>query len=245
LGGAKFIRGGEDVAEHVEVGRLGKVVEIEAMYLLDGVREIRVDFEAVQVADHQQRRVFEIVAVELELAVGGVQIAMLLFVLPGEMALEPNIGPAARAVHLVKAALEGVEGPIRISGGGFVLAEKVAEIEEVLLVSAAFGEVGAFPFVDEVLGRHGRDYQGSQRGCPRNCRTMRDRFTTWGRPPGLRKLTAGQAAGGRRQESGSDRSSFPASLPKERSAQEAARLPKGGHLTFFKVAKGWQGCQRG
>jgi len=35
------------------------------------------------------------------------------------------------------------------------LVQKIAQVEEMLLVGAALGEIGAFPFVDEVLRGHG------------------------------------------------------------------------------------------
>jgi hypothetical protein len=66
----------------------------------------------------------------------------------------------------VDAALESVEGAVRIDLGGLGLAQKLAQVEEMLLRvaaaitmvrrSAALGEVGACPFVDKVLRRHGR-----------------------------------------------------------------------------------------
>jgi hypothetical protein len=75
---------------------------------------------------------------------------------PGEMAFEPDIGPAARAVGFVDAALESVEGAIRINLGGLGLAQKLAQVQEMLLIGAAFGEIGAFPFVNKLLRGHGR-----------------------------------------------------------------------------------------
>jgi hypothetical protein len=71
------------------------------------------------------------------------------------MAAEPDIGPAVRAVGLVDAALEGVEGAFGVLGGRFRLVQQFTKIEKVLLVGAALGQIRAFPFVDEFLGRHG------------------------------------------------------------------------------------------
>ena len=46
------------------------MIEVKREDVLDGVGEIGVDFETVEIADDEERRISEIVAVELELAKG-------------------------------------------------------------------------------------------------------------------------------------------------------------------------------
>ena len=72
----------------------------------DGLREVGVDHDAVQVADHQQGRVVQGVAVAQELVVGGVQVLVLALVLPAEEALLPDVGEAVAAAVLGRALLE-------------------------------------------------------------------------------------------------------------------------------------------
>ena len=56
---------GKEPAEDVEVGRVGQTGQVEDMHLLGRAREVRVDLEAVHVANDQQRRVLQGFAVEL------------------------------------------------------------------------------------------------------------------------------------------------------------------------------------
>ena len=70
--------------------------------------EVGVDLEAVEVADDQQRRVLEVLAVVQELLVGGLQVLVLALVLPGEVAALPDVGEAVPAAGLGDALLEGV-----------------------------------------------------------------------------------------------------------------------------------------
>ncbi len=49
---------GEDTTQQVEVGRFGKLGQAELVYLLHRAGKIRVDFEAVEIANDEQRRVF-------------------------------------------------------------------------------------------------------------------------------------------------------------------------------------------
>ena len=78
---------------------------------------------------------------------------MLALVFPAEVAAHPDVGPALAAVGLADAALEGVPGAVGIGLGRLGLAEQVAQIEKVLLVGGAFGEIGRLPLGDEFLRR--------------------------------------------------------------------------------------------
>jgi hypothetical protein len=126
--------------------------------VLGSAGEVGVDFEAVEVADDQQRRVFEVFAVLEELFVGGGEVFVFAFVFPAEVAAHPDVGPALAAFGFVDAAFEGVPGAVGVGGGRFGLAQQVAEVAEVLLVGAALGERGGLPFLDEFLGRQRWDW---------------------------------------------------------------------------------------
>jgi hypothetical protein len=64
---------------------------------------------------------------------------VLFLVFPGEMAAEPDVDPAARAVGFMNAALEHVERAVAIDLGRLGLAKEFAQVEEVLLKGAALG----------------------------------------------------------------------------------------------------------
>ena len=114
-----------------------------------------VDLEPVQVADDEQRRVLQGLAVALELLVGGPQVAVLALVLPAELALEPDVGPALLAVGRVDPPLEGVPAPGRVDVGRLVLAGEGAQVGEVGLAGGPLGQVGGPPAGDEVVRRYG------------------------------------------------------------------------------------------
>lgn len=85
---------------------------------------------------------------------GGLEVAVLGFVFPGETFAAPDVGPAVAAGGLGGAFFEGVVGAVRVGvGGGLV--EQVAEVDEVLVAGGTLvAGVGA-PFGDEGLGGHG------------------------------------------------------------------------------------------
>jgi hypothetical protein len=64
--------------------------------------------------------------------------------------------PEGQRAEATEAAAEQVQDAVRINVRRLGLAEKLAQIEKMLLVGAALGEVGTLPLVVEVLGRHGR-----------------------------------------------------------------------------------------
>ena len=89
--------------------------------------------KAGHVGDDEQGRVFQRQRVLAQLVEGGVEVFVLAFVLPGEAVAFPDVGPAAAAGVLACAAFEAVALAARVvfSGGG--LAQKPAEVDEVLL----------------------------------------------------------------------------------------------------------------
>lgn len=152
--GAEGFRLGEEAAEDVEVFGLREAGEVEGVDLFGGAGEVGVDFEAVKIADDQERRVVERFAVLEELVVGRLEVGPLLFVFPAEMVLHPDVGPAFAAVGFGGAALEAVPGAFGIGAGWLRLAEKLAQVEEVLLAGGAFREFDRLPLGDELLGSH-------------------------------------------------------------------------------------------
>jgi hypothetical protein len=161
LGGEAGLEGfgvGEEAAERFPklIGRLVEVGERKGVDALEGVGEVGVNLEAVEVADDQERRVFEVFAVAEKLLVGVGEVSMFALVLPAEVAAHPDVGPAAFAGGLGDAALESVMCTFGVGFGGLGLTEQVTEIAKVLLVAAALGEIGGAPFCDELLGGHAR-----------------------------------------------------------------------------------------
>lgn len=123
-----------------------------------GAREVGVDLEAIEIADDEERRVFERLAVLQHLLVGGVEVLVLPFVFPAEVLLHPDVGPALTTFGFADAALEAVPGAVGVGGGRFGLAEELAEVEKVLLAGGPLGELGGLPLGDEFLRCHGGEW---------------------------------------------------------------------------------------
>ncbi|HEV7225342.1 MAG TPA: hypothetical protein VGN42_21730 [Pirellulales bacterium] len=151
------VRRDKQLAQYVEVGRLGKMVEVEGMDFFGRAREVGMDLEAVEVADDQQRRVLQGFAIQEELAVGRGQVFVLALVFPAEVAAKPNVGPALAAARLADAALERVKRAVGIGRGRLRLLQHVAQVKKMLLASAPLGKIGLLPLGDEILGRHTRN----------------------------------------------------------------------------------------
>ncbi|MGA2620267.1 MAG: hypothetical protein ABSF26_21830, partial [Thermoguttaceae bacterium] len=64
------------------------------------------DLEAVHIADDQERRILQGLAIQKKLAVGLVQVLVPALVLPSEEVALPNVGPTLRPVGLAAAAFE-------------------------------------------------------------------------------------------------------------------------------------------
>jgi len=121
----------------------GEIGQAEGVDLLDGAREVGVHLEAIQVADHQEGRVLQRLAVVQQLLVGRRQVLALALVLPGEVAPFPDVGEAITAGRLLRALLEGVPvaGRVRLIGRGE--AQHPAQIDEMLLgARALLGRAG-------------------------------------------------------------------------------------------------------
>jgi len=162
----------EDLAEHVEVGGLGQAGQVEGVHALGRVSEVGVDLEAVHVADDQQRRVPQVLTIEEKLPVGGPQVFALALVLPAEVAAFPDVGPAIPSAGLVNAALEGEGGALWIGLRRLGVAEKVAQVQEMLLAGGPLRETDPLPLGHELLRCHGRPSGGlvaARSDCGRDC----------------------------------------------------------------------------
>jgi len=144
----------EQGLEDLPVLLLRQVREGEGMNRLGRPGEVGVDLEPVHVGDDEQGRVVERLPVAQELVVGGLQVLVLPLVLPGEVALLPDVGPAFAAAVLGCPLLEGVGGPLRVRVGGGRLSEHPAQVDEVLLGARSFLEIRGRPLPDELLGGH-------------------------------------------------------------------------------------------
>ena len=151
---AQLLRVVEDGAQTGEVHRLGEVFELEFVFRRDLVGPARLDAEDVRVAGDVQRRVFERRGVAGQLFERLVEIALLLLVFPGEIALLPDVGPAFAAAGLRRALLEGEMVADRIVLGRRRMIEQPAKVDEMLLRGRALGERDRLPFADEFLRRH-------------------------------------------------------------------------------------------
>jgi len=111
-----------------------------------------VDDDLLHVRDDQQRRIQQRFTVLEQLLVSLIEVFVLAFVLPAKVALLPHIGPTLPAALLGGARLkgEGLAGGIRL--GRRVVADQVAEVNEVLLGSRPFLERGLAPLGNEFLG---------------------------------------------------------------------------------------------
>ena len=117
-----------------------------------GFGEIGVDDDAVQIADDEEGRAGEGVAIEEELVVGVFQILVLAFVFPAKEILFPDIGEAIAAAVLFRAFFKA-EGFARGIGlGGRGMAQHAAQVEEMLLRGGAFLELDFSPLGDEFGG---------------------------------------------------------------------------------------------
>ena len=79
---------------------------------------------------------------------------MFSLILPAEIPLHPDVGPAFSPVSLVGATLECVMAAVRIGLGRFWLLQQFAKVQEMLLGGAPLGEIRLLPFDDELLRRH-------------------------------------------------------------------------------------------
>lgn len=89
-----------------------------------------------------------------QLPVGGVEVLVLALVLPAEEAPLPHVRPAVAAAALGRAALEGERLPRLVHFDGLGMANKLAEVKELLVRGLLLGKFNVAPFEDELEGVH-------------------------------------------------------------------------------------------
>jgi hypothetical protein len=91
----KKIRLAKEGAEQVNVFGFIDLAVRELVSFLDGAVEICLNDVAIKIADHEERRILEGLAITQELFVSRLEIFLFAFVFPGEAVLFPNIGETA------------------------------------------------------------------------------------------------------------------------------------------------------
>lgn len=150
-GGPERFGIGKDPPQDAEILGLMETLKVEFQYVFSETSEVGMDNELIHIADDEERRILQIVAVEEQLLVRCFQVFVLALVLPPEMLAHPDIGPAVPAFFLTDAPFKGVPGTLRISLGGLGLSQQFTQIKKVLLAGTAFGERDLLPFIDEFL----------------------------------------------------------------------------------------------
>ena len=154
LPGPQPLRVGEGPLEHLARLGVAQVVQRDDAHRRHGAGEGGVDDDAVDIADDQQRRVFQRRRVQLQLLEGGLQVLPLALVLPAEAGAPPDIGPAVAAAGLGRPVLEGEPLAGRVGLGRRGLVEQPAQVDEMLLRRRALLERGVPPFANEGVGHH-------------------------------------------------------------------------------------------
>ncbi len=125
---------GRPARSYLEVARPAQVSSrVSRATSVGGVGEVGVDDDAVHVADDQQGRVLQRLAVLEELVVGRPEVLALPLVLPAEAVLLPDVRPALAAALLGRPLLEGEPLPRPVGVRWLLYAEQVTEIVEVRL----------------------------------------------------------------------------------------------------------------
>jgi hypothetical protein len=96
----------EKIAHDLDISRSIQIVERDFVGLAYGRGEVGVNLEAIHIANDQQRRIFESLAILEELIVSRDQVLVPAFVLPAKEISFPNVCPAVPATVLVRAAFE-------------------------------------------------------------------------------------------------------------------------------------------
>ena len=155
-------------------GLLGVGQEVGQGELVDGYRgvgEVRVELEAIKVADHQERWVVQGLSILEKLGVGSVQVLALALVLPGEVPPLPHVGEPFAALHLTGPLLEGIRVADRV---GLIRRRDVqhpAQVDEVFLRGGPLGAGTPRP----LLGKLSRCKGVTHVGPPLGCATTADR----------------------------------------------------------------------
>jgi hypothetical protein len=155
LGAFEMLRVGEDGTQLRHPGRRQQIIQGDRGRAVGPVDEVGVDNDRVDVADDQQRRVVERLAVLEQLLVGLVQVGVLALVLPAEEAALEDIRKTLPAAQLGCTVLEGEGCALGIRVGRRGVIQQPAEVEEMLVGRRALFERGLAPFDNEGLGGEG------------------------------------------------------------------------------------------
>ena len=143
-------------AKNIEFFGIGEVFELEGIFLRLQIGPCGENLEADRVADDKQGRVLQRGGVARELDHRLVEVSPALLILPGEIALLPNVRPAVAAARDRGAFFEGEVVAVGVVLGRRRVVEQPAQIQEMLLRRRALGQRMGFPFADEILRRHRR-----------------------------------------------------------------------------------------
>lgn len=144
----------EDRVQDLEFFRVGEIVQSEIERFRQRVRPGRHDPDRVGVADHIQRRMFEVPGILRQLSQSLAEVFPFLFVLECEVTLLPDIGEAGLAGGFERAFLEAIVLARRIVLYRGRMVDEAAEIDEMLLRRLPFGERDGLPFFDELMRGH-------------------------------------------------------------------------------------------
>ena len=142
----------EQVAEDLELRRDEQVFQRERIHSGGRVGEVGVDLDGIDVADDQQRWVFQRFAVLLQLAVGFNQVGVLALVFPGEMAPIPDIRKALLAGQFFCAGFEGKEIPVGVHFDRHLVVHQPARSIKCDWYAERSLSVAGLPPGDELLG---------------------------------------------------------------------------------------------
>src|SRR3954451_13724878 len=135
----------KNALENLAFAWVDQLIENDLVNLGYGVGPVGMDAEAQHVADDQQRRITEGTRILLKLGERRAQVAVGLFVLPGEMLFLPDIRPTGGSGRFDGPLLEGVPcaGRVRIARYGFV--QEMAEVNELALCGSTLGQRACLP----------------------------------------------------------------------------------------------------
>jgi len=122
----------------------------------DGSGEVGAHHDAVQIAEHQQGRILQHIAVAQELVKGGIEILVLALILPTEEAALPDIGETVAPAMLGGTLLEAERLAGGVGRGGRGMVEDAAEVEKVLLRGGALLQLHLAPLGNELVDSHGQ-----------------------------------------------------------------------------------------
>ncbi len=130
-----------------------QVDQSERVFTPDRIREVGADDEAIEVGDHEERRVLQRFPIVEELLVGPLEVLVMPLVLPAKVSAKPDVGPPIAPARLGRTLLEGIRfAPTIGVGGGYT--EHRADVDKVLLCGCTLSVGVAEPLGGELGGVH-------------------------------------------------------------------------------------------